>query len=109
MRNADRGHRLRIAVLGKRGRSRLKWMKKETRQEERNRGAAIRYADRHGKGLEPLPDNSPLGQKLADRAIGAVVATLRVWGRYRDLVLREKLAILAAAHVRVIVMPGYYD
>ena len=68
MRKTDTERRIRRAATQP-GAARLKRLKMGTRQEERNCRAAIRHAHRHRKAFEPLPNNAPLCQKIADRAI----------------------------------------
>jgi hypothetical protein len=76
--------------LRSRGRSRLKWLKIGARQKERNCWASVQNIRRNRNAFKPLPDDSPLCQIVADRAIRPVVATLRVPGRYRKLMLEGK-------------------
>jgi len=80
---ADRERRIRREGLRRRGRSRLKWLKMGTCQGERNCPASVRHIQRRRNDFEPLPDNSPLCQVVADRAIRAVVAACGVSGQDR--------------------------
>ncbi len=60
--------------LGSRRRPSLKRMKSGSRQEERNFRSRVRQIHRDRRGLEPLPDQSRLGQITADRAVRFVAS-----------------------------------
>ena len=77
------------------GRSCLEWLKMATWQAERNGQALVRYTDCHRKAFKPLPDNSPLGQIVADRAIRLVVAAFSGSGCYRNRLLAGKRTAFA--------------
>jgi hypothetical protein len=92
----NKPRRIRREWLCGRGSPRLKWLKMRTRQEKRDCRASVRHIHRHRNAFIPLPDYSPLRQVVADRTIRSVIATLRVCGCYRGLVLRGKLTTLVA-------------
>ena len=95
MRAVDTERRISREGLGGRRRSCLEWLKMATWQAERNGQALVRYTDCHRKAFKPLPDNSPLGQIVADRAIRLVVAAFSGSGCYRNRLLAGKRTAFA--------------
>jgi hypothetical protein len=100
MRKVDYGALNRYRGLRSRGRSRLKWLKKGTGQEDRNFRASVGQTGRHRNADKPLSDHSPLCQIVADRAI-RLVAILRVSSSYKAPVLGGNPTALAAASAQV--------
>ena len=82
--------------LGSRGCLRLKWLKMGAECQQRRRQASVRHTHCDRNGLDPGPDNSPLCQIVADRAIRPVVATPGGSGRYGKLMMEGKLITFAA-------------
>ena len=88
--------------LDSRGRSCLEWLEMGTWQEERNCRASIRYVCRNRNDHNSLADQSPLGQKLTDRACGTVVAAFEIVGcrNETDMPIFKRIAVEKAADFR---------